>query len=519
MLKLIIWDLDDTLWNGTLADGDAVELVQSRADLIRAFNAKGVVSSICSKNDFTAARATLEAFGLWDEFVFPHIAFTPKPAAIQAIIADMQLRAPDVLFIDDNPINLGEVHHLIPDIQTLDIREPGADAWLAAQLAEAKGSKSRVPAYRILEAKRADRAAAAQLSGIDFLRASEITACAAFCMETLDHVDRIAELINRSNQLNYTQSRIDVDELRAQIIDVIAHPCLALFASDRYGDYGLIGFVMLRHNGDGTFGLVHFTFSCRAMHMGLEQYALDELSRRAQTLYPPIPVIDEPSIAGRFPRTPSDWIARIDYADAASARLIAAHVEGLAERPAIRIACQCQSGGLAHYSAHRAITAFDNHPRVFAMKQMCQPDFADPNFPPFVVYGAGADYESPRWGDLAELLDIGLYEKCVDALCQLWAARGVTALVILPSEDLADAQYHPWMGIGRDRVRHCNGLWRAAALRHHYISLLESHHVHGPDEVRDVNHLRPAAMRKIAAQIDRWYDQVSGESLMRTLAA
>ena len=73
-IKLILWDLDDTLWRGTLADGDAVALFEQRAEMIRAFNARGVVSSICSKNDFDAARAKLEAFGLWDEFVFPHIA-------------------------------------------------------------------------------------------------------------------------------------------------------------------------------------------------------------------------------------------------------------------------------------------------------------------------------------------------------------------------------------------------------------------------------------------------------------
>jgi FkbH-like protein len=127
MLKLIIWDLDDTLWSGTLADGDAVQLHRHRAELIRAFNARGVVSSICSKNDFATAEAKLRALGLWDEFVFPHIAFTPKPEAIRAIIADMQLRPADVLFVDDNPVNLREVAHAIPDIQLLEITLSDAD--------------------------------------------------------------------------------------------------------------------------------------------------------------------------------------------------------------------------------------------------------------------------------------------------------------------------------------------------------------------------------------------------------
>ncbi|NIJ09605.1 FkbH-like protein [Sphingomonas vulcanisoli] len=519
MIKLIIWDLDDTLWRGTLADGDDVQLFDHRAALIRAFNAKGVVSAICSKNDFATARAKLEALGLWDEFVFPHIAFTPKPQAIEAIIADMQLRAPDVLFVDDNPLNLNEVRHRIPDIQILDITTADADNVLAEALAQAKGTKSRVPEYRILEAKRADRAAAGQLSDADFLRASEIKVCAPFCMETLDYVDRIVELINRSNQLNYTQSRVTADSLRDQIIDVIAHPCLALFASDKYGDYGLIGFVMLRNLGDGGFDLVHFTFSCRAMHMGMEQYALDELTRRAVTLYPPVPPLNHPAFAERFARTPSYWIERIPYANAASAQLLSAYVEGLLPDPAIRIICNCQSGGLAHYSRHRADIAFDNHPRIFTMRQMCEPGFADPAFPAHVVYGAGVDYESPRWDALADLLDNGLFAQCVHALCQLWTASGTRALVILPAENLVDHQYYPWMGISRARTIAFNAIWREMFDIYPCVSLVESQELHAPDEVKDVNHLLPGAVRKFAALIDLWYDQLAAENVPEMLAA
>lgn len=519
MIKLIIWDLDDTLWHGTLADGDRVTLIESRAALIRAFNAKGVVSSICSKNDFGTAKAQLETLGLWDDFVFPHIAFTPKPDAILGIIADMQLRAPDVLFVDDNALNLGEVRHRIPDIQTLDILSEGADDILAQALAEAKGTKSRIPEYRILEAKRADRVAGSQLSDLEFLRTSQIKVCAPFCMEVLDYVDRIAELINRSNQLNYTQSRVTVESLHDQIIDVIAHPCLAVFASDKYGDYGLVGFVMLRNLGGSAFDLVHFAFSCRAMHMGLEQYALDELAHRAIGLYPPMPRIDWPAIEGRFAREPSDWIERLPYEGAALSSLVSAHVDGLVANPDIRIICNCQSGGLAHHSANRAVIEFDNNPRIFEMQQMCRPGFADPGFPPHVVFGAGVDYANTPWGDLAELLDMGLFEQCVDALCQLWTASGTKALVILPAENLADHQYHPWMGHSRERTIAFNAIWRGTFDRYPCISLVESQELHASEEVKDVNHLLPGAVRKFAALIDIWYAQVSAENPIEALAA
>src|SRR5712691_6797038 len=90
-IKLVIWDLDDTLWRGTLAEGDDVVLFEHRAESVRALNRCGIVSSICSKNDPVSARQTLERMNLWDQFVFPRIAFVPKAAAVRQIIDDMQL--------------------------------------------------------------------------------------------------------------------------------------------------------------------------------------------------------------------------------------------------------------------------------------------------------------------------------------------------------------------------------------------------------------------------------------------
>ena len=76
-VKLIIWDLDETLWAGTLSEGEVV-IDTSRGDLVRALNRRGIVNSICSKNDQPEARRRLEAEGLWDEFVFASIDWSPK---------------------------------------------------------------------------------------------------------------------------------------------------------------------------------------------------------------------------------------------------------------------------------------------------------------------------------------------------------------------------------------------------------------------------------------------------------
>ena len=101
-IKLVIWDLDDTLWSGTLSEGP-VELTDVRCQLVRALDRRGIVNSICSKNDEAAARRRLEEADLWEEFVFARIDWTAKGPRISNLIDDVQLRAENVLFIDDLP--------------------------------------------------------------------------------------------------------------------------------------------------------------------------------------------------------------------------------------------------------------------------------------------------------------------------------------------------------------------------------------------------------------------------------
>ena len=505
MLKLIIWDLDDTLWRGTLADGDAVVPIAHRLAMVRDFNRRGVVSSICSKNDFATARDRLIELGVWDEFVFAHIAFEPKPQAVARIIADMQLRPADVLFVDDNPLNLNEVRFVLPDIQLLDATAADADAVLGDLLAHQTGTRSRVAAYRALETKRADRNAAGQLSDTDFLRACGITVCLPFCMEALDHVDRIAELINRSNQLNYTASRVTVEELREDIIDVVRNASLAVFAWDRYGDYGLVGFLMLHHDRHAGFSLRHFVFSCRAMHMGLEQYVLDHLPPRAVGLFPPIPRIDHPGFAGRFDRAPSDWIACRPVEHEESRTRLSA--DRTVAEPIMRIMANCQSGGLAHFSALRAEIEFDSFPNVFRLGFVMNSTFYGQSFPPYLVYAVGTEYADGPWGLLASRIDGGLYQLCVQRFAALVADRGISMLVLLPPDDQPDDFYYPETGMSAQRTRAFNAIWRETQTPGLSIAALGT--LHGPEEMFDINHHRPASLQKVARLIDYWYSQVS----------
>jgi FkbH-like protein len=502
MVKLIVWDLDETLWTGTLADGDEVRLIEARADLIRAFNARGVVSSICSKNDFEAAKAKLVELGLWDEFVFPHIAFAPKGEAIERTIADMQLRAADVLFVDDNKLNLAEARFVLPELQTLDITDSFADLRLRALLDATPPSRCRVEEYRILERKLRDKAEAGG-SNADFLRSCGIKACAPYLMDNLDFAGRVAELINRSNQLNYTRSRVEPAELEGRIIDVVGHDSWSIFAWDRYGDYGLVGFVMVDRR---TQEFVHFVFSCRAMHMGLEAYALGKAREKW-------PSLDASRWAGRFDARRPDWIEDISFHEPGIRDgLISAQVEGLAGSPALRIMFDCQSGGIAHFSRHRARIEFDNNPRLFALRSMLDGSYRDQAYPDRIVYGAGIDYSDPRWPGLADRIDHGLYEDCVRMFSAFLDSQGIRAMVVLPPENAPDGFYRPSMNHTRERTARFNRAWWQAAAESTHIDIVDLSQA-DPADMEDVSHYRPNLLRLLAETIDEWLDGAGAEAL------
>ncbi|UOQ76861.1 hypothetical protein MUN84_20580 [Hymenobacter sp. 5516J-16] len=118
-VKVIIWDLDDTFWKGTLSEG-AVEALEENVQLVRDTAARGIVHTIVSKNDFAPAEAKLVELGIRELFVFPQISWQPKGPIIKQLLEQMQLRAPNALFLDDNSMNRAEAQYYNPELQVAD---------------------------------------------------------------------------------------------------------------------------------------------------------------------------------------------------------------------------------------------------------------------------------------------------------------------------------------------------------------------------------------------------------------
>ena len=267
--KLIIWDLDDTFWSGNLSEGDVVLKPEAIA-LVRELTTKGIMNSICSKNNFEDVKNKFIDLGLkdvWDLFVFVSIDWTPKGERIQNLIKSMNLRNENVVFIDDNVSNINEAKFYSPNIMSATpefINKIAEELYLVNDY---DFEHTRLKQYKILEEKSHQIAQAS--SDEDFLRSSKIKICIK--KDCLNNLERIKKLITRTNQLNFTKFR---DE---NLEDTIKNnDCAYIIAEDKFGNYGICGFYALNKKENK---FVHFLFSCRIMNMGIEQFVYDYLRR------------------------------------------------------------------------------------------------------------------------------------------------------------------------------------------------------------------------------------------------
>lgn len=264
-VKLIVWDLDGTFWEGTLSEGE-VTVPEGRARLLEDLADCGIINSICSRNDFGKAKERLEDAGVWDLFVSPSISWEAKGPRLKQLLEDLALRPVNTLFIDDNPSNRGEAEYYVPGIQTAGPEAVEALASQVAGLDRSDPARTRLAHYKTMEKR---NAAKAGTSSEQFLYDSDIRV--SIHNDCLQHKERILELVNRTNQLNFTKTRISPEELES-LLDNPGYECGYISSKDRFGDYGIVGFYALKDSR-----LEHFAFSCRTMGQRIEQWVYAQL--------------------------------------------------------------------------------------------------------------------------------------------------------------------------------------------------------------------------------------------------
>jgi FkbH-like protein len=259
-VKCVVWDLDNTLWTGVLAE-DGADTLRVNPKVVAAIvelDRRGILNSIASKNSKQDVDPVLQNLGLADYFLAPQISWSPKSVGVAAIAGSLNISTDTFLFVDDQPFERAEVEHSHPLVETFDARN--IDVLLEHPRLEvtvtAEGQRRR-QMYMQEQLRAFAMESVDKGKIVDFLRESEIS------LElrdlTTENLDRAFELTERTNQLNYAGVRLSRSDLEAMLEQSETRGVI-LSASDRFGDYGIVGLASIRPS---VWEVENFFMSCR----------------------------------------------------------------------------------------------------------------------------------------------------------------------------------------------------------------------------------------------------------------
>lgn len=263
--KLVVCDLDNTLWDGVIGDGTVVQHADRQAALLR-LKAKGIVLAVSSKNDPANVRWD-EAVLSPEDFVAAEINWGRKAPNILRISETLNLNPNSFVFLDDRPDERATVTEEVPGILTLDPNEPETWAMIAewteclgkAALADrTKQYQERVARQGYLQG---DAGGEEEPSGAY----RKLDLRVEMRKPAKKDLDRIVELINRTNQFNTTAARTSMAEMTDP--NVPRH-IIAAQARDRFGDMGIVGVLVV--SGADSPEITHFVLSCRVFGFRIE---------------------------------------------------------------------------------------------------------------------------------------------------------------------------------------------------------------------------------------------------------
>lgn len=285
-VKLVIVDIDDTLWRGVAAElpelpASAIEgWPLGMAEALGYLKRRGVLLALVSRNDEARVaeiwtRSLAGRLGL-EDFAARKINWRPKPENIEEVLRQTNLLPQNVVFIDDNPVERAAVAAAFPDIRTFG---PNPLLWrrillwspetqVATITAESAARTEMVQA----QLKRGEQRQ--RLSREEFLTSLEVR----FRLIELDRVQhpafpRAIELINKTNQFNTTGRRWTEPEFRSLFAS--GGQLFAFMVEDRFTAYGVVG-AMIVEQGH----IAQFAMSCRVVGLDVEIAGVAEVLRR-----------------------------------------------------------------------------------------------------------------------------------------------------------------------------------------------------------------------------------------------
>jgi FkbH-like protein len=285
MVKVVIFDLDNTMWRGQLIEHYQVGFKWPYSDgwplgvweAVHHLRRRGIVVTIASKNDENLVidkwnDAVDPPFIRFDDFLSPQINWTSKAENIRTLLGKLSLTPKSALLVDDNPVERESVKALLPGIRAI-----GSDPFtvrrillwspetqIATRTNESTRREQMIKQQLLRESEKATMSRGEFLVSLkSTIKMTEI----ANCEDRL--FTRAFELVNKTNQFNTTGDRWALDDYRRHFDQ--GGRVFAFSVADRFTDYGTVGVAFILGSR-----IVQFVMSCRVLGMDVEIAAVSK---------------------------------------------------------------------------------------------------------------------------------------------------------------------------------------------------------------------------------------------------
>jgi FkbH-like protein len=279
-IKCVVWDLDNTMWDGVLVEDGVAELQLKPGivDVIEGLDRRGIIQSIASKNTLEEAMRVLKQFHIDEFFLYPQISWSPKGEAIQTIARHLNISTEALLFVDDSEFELQQVKASCFGVRILDAKDYLSILEMKeCHVPVTTESINRRRMYQV-ERDRQETATSFKDDYKSFLMYCNIRLTIAPL--TPENLERVHELTQRTNQMNFSGNRYDRDVLR-KILQVSYLDTYVLSCEDKFGSYGIVGFGIVDRREPRMTDLM---FSCRIQSKRIEHAFLRHVIEKYITL-------------------------------------------------------------------------------------------------------------------------------------------------------------------------------------------------------------------------------------------
>lgn len=293
--KVLLLDLDNTLWGGLAGEADHTPILLSEEHsglayknlqrVILQMQKQGVLLGIVSKNNEEDVTEILEKHPhmvLTPEcFAIRKINWEPKHRNIEEIAGELNLGMDSMVFFDDNPTERQLVREMLPQVEVPDFPEkPEELAGAMGAIYEAYFAKAYMTAEDAEKTKQyADNVKRNELqksvgSFADYLKQLSIV---AERVDAAANVERLTQLVNKTNQFNLTTKRYSQQEMQ-QLLAEDKKQVYLYRVTDRFGDNGIVAAVIVDATADMP-EIETFVMSCRVMGKNIEDAILTDVEQ------------------------------------------------------------------------------------------------------------------------------------------------------------------------------------------------------------------------------------------------